>query len=607
MKIKSNQQGGIIYTPFIPTQQNQNTSATEESTPEKITGTVTKEIVDVLKENGIPSDVDNFLQQANSFLTRSSSLSKSSLFGGTDENHTINDLIRIQSMANKVKFNKELYDSSVERLSSENSWGEVAIDDRGKMYVYSEDNGIELIDPNKYYQNADKYSALTNSQLLALRENNPEMSFNQGILQNLKNSVGMQTITNYLKQIIKDFGTNTVEGYTTKDRNSIEEGFRALMMNGPDGYYKFTNKDQGTINQDINMALNYLKNAMSPNMLQLLRAKTAAEGGNPNSSQDVYKLLGMALAEHTSVSRSVNFDKTATDSGSGSGKSSTQKKTETTIPEVISRGYQAPIQNIEINPKGSDFSIYAKAQFYGPPKDRHGDQIPQTNLQQLLGKSVLGSIVDKNSVSFGSTPVDSTDLDLIVWDGTSQMARIAALPYKILSSGSYVPDFEVIDKYQELSEKIEKYPNATPQEKNSWASELGVYIDYDSETGKFKWNANRTMPFMQLQGFTSDETFFRSGFDIVDKRWVQQVDKSKAKGFIDRYNNYVNYGVDAPSKGAQSSDRIKGKSWNLYQGSIFMAINDAESISAANANSLIPEEMRHYGDLFEENTIKTNW
>lgn len=121
MKIKSNQQGGIIYTPFIPTQQNQNTSATEESTPEKITGTVTKEIVDVLKENGIPSDVDNFLQQANSFLTRSSSLSKSSLFGGTDENHTINDLIRIQSMANKVKFNKELYDSSVERLSSENS------------------------------------------------------------------------------------------------------------------------------------------------------------------------------------------------------------------------------------------------------------------------------------------------------------------------------------------------------------------------------------------------------------------------------------------------------------------------------------------------------
>ena len=73
MKIKRHQVGGIMYqSPFGPSAQATASSATSASNgPEKISGTIKKEIIDILKESGIQSDVDAFLNKANSFLNNS--------------------------------------------------------------------------------------------------------------------------------------------------------------------------------------------------------------------------------------------------------------------------------------------------------------------------------------------------------------------------------------------------------------------------------------------------------------------------------------------------------------------------------------------------------
>lgn len=107
MKIKSHQVGGIMYqSPFGPSTQ-QTAGTSEKSTEaEKISGTIKKEVIDILKENGIPSDVNEFLTKANDFLSNSTSLSSMSLFGGTNDDYSISDLITIQQMANSVKWNK---------------------------------------------------------------------------------------------------------------------------------------------------------------------------------------------------------------------------------------------------------------------------------------------------------------------------------------------------------------------------------------------------------------------------------------------------------------------------------------------------------------------
>lgn len=117
------QSGGVVsYTPFIPNSGTASTSSSGSTEKQdKITGTLQKEIVDVLKENGIQSDVDTFLSQANAFLNKSQHLSSMSLFGGQSDDYSMTDLVQVLSMANRVKQNKAYYDTAADRLKTQDA------------------------------------------------------------------------------------------------------------------------------------------------------------------------------------------------------------------------------------------------------------------------------------------------------------------------------------------------------------------------------------------------------------------------------------------------------------------------------------------------------
>ncbi len=123
MKIKKYNTGGIYYTPFIPATNNNTIqdSNTQESSTNKTTDTFTKEALDILSENGIPNDVDTFLRQANLVLSKSNN-TFSNLFGTSkDSSYDISDIVKLRSLANKTKFNKQLYDAATQQLTKERS------------------------------------------------------------------------------------------------------------------------------------------------------------------------------------------------------------------------------------------------------------------------------------------------------------------------------------------------------------------------------------------------------------------------------------------------------------------------------------------------------
>jgi hypothetical protein len=176
--------GGIVYTPFLGLDDSQKTSNTES---EKKEDKIKDEIISVLKETGLPSDVDMFLSQANSFLNSSGTLLDS--IGGTD--YHIGKLIQLQSLANKVKFNNELHKTASAQIIKEGSGSEIALTNNGGMYVVNEEGNIKAISSSEYYENTDKYRPLTNSELIHLRENSPELAYRSSILTDLSNTVGM--------------------------------------------------------------------------------------------------------------------------------------------------------------------------------------------------------------------------------------------------------------------------------------------------------------------------------------------------------------------------------------------------------------------------------
>ena len=265
----------MYQSPFGPSTQQQTTSSSGETKTEKISGTIKKEIIDILKENGIPSDVDAFLSKANDFLNSSTSLSSMSLFGGTNDDYSMSDLITIQKMANDVKWNKSQYDNAIKNLDAENAWGEIALDSRGWMYVSDSEGNISTVDPTKY--NPEKQIALTNEQMMGMRERSSSFAMNSSILNSMSGTVGMKTVQDYVIELVEKLGTSSLQGYASKEQNQIINGIRHLMESGPDGYYQITDKQQA---RDVNSALHYLHNQLTPQMKKTLEATIAANGGN---------------------------------------------------------------------------------------------------------------------------------------------------------------------------------------------------------------------------------------------------------------------------------------------------------------------------------------
>lgn len=584
MKIKKHQAGGIVYTPFIPNQKegSVNTTSTSSSS-EKITGTLKKEIVDLLKENGIPNDVDEFLSNANSFLSRSSSLSNMSIFGGTDDDYDINDLVQIESMANKVKFNKQLYDSATSNLGKENAWSEIAVDDSGRMYVYNED-GLTSVNPSEYYKNKNKYQAITNSQLMGLREQQRGLSFNRSILNNVQNAVGMKSIVEYVRGIIKDFGTNTTSGYIQKNAKNILNGFDLLVNDGPDGYYKAKSVDQL---KDVNTALSYLYNALPQNMKNLITAKTAAENGDPNSN-DRLKLLELALTENTNREESVDYDSTATKAAGTNGTTSTSSEqlTNDTLGERYVTGNGLPtIERIQITPEQSSAHLLVVGQQAGPIMFQNTERpMESTSLNEVYKNGAyIGGICDWQSVSFGDQLLNQFDLDKVMYNNMSPMYRVY-LPYKTVS-GKIVPDFDAQTQLSNIQKEISKSGITNDSDLIEIAKRYG--LTYDPDTKLFSYPKERMKAFMSFGAYAED------GIVQFDKKsqYIYKLNSDEKNQVSQRYKNVIETHSEEGNekKIGPSTHGWFGHMNNIYEGNIFIPIRDELIGTALYNNQYVPK------------------
>ena len=371
MKVRSYQLGGVYYTPVNrPEMDFGSGTATSTSQSPKKDDLIQKEIIGVLKENGLPSDVDYFLGAANEFLQKSQAAGR--FFASGNSSYTMSDLIRIQSLANRVKHNHALHEDASQKLVQEGAGSEVAITNNGSLYIYDSDSSkVKTISVNAYHKNSDKYQLLTNADLMHLREEQPDLAYNSSILNDLKDVVGMKSIVDYVKSTIGAFGregtkTSSAERFTQKQRGQIERGFEQLLGLAPDGYYKITNSqsqtDQGYSDQEsLNAAINYLYRTLPNNMKNVLKANAAAEGLDPSEPKDVQRLLAMAVMEHTDHSREYSTDvshvkdlPTRTGGGSGENSGSATKMTfgpsvQRNMGEVSANGWVLPGGNVRFD------------------------------------------------------------------------------------------------------------------------------------------------------------------------------------------------------------------------------------------------------------------
>ena len=569
----------MYQSPFGPSAQQQTTTMSSGASAEKISGTIKKEIIDILKESGIPSDVDAFLNAANSFLGKSTSLSSMSLFGGTNDDYSMSDLITIQKMANDVKWNKLQYDTAIKNLDAENAWGEVAIDSRGYLYVYDADGNISTVNPNEF--DPQKHMALTNEQLLGMRERSSKFAMNGNLLNNMSGTVGMKTVQDYLVGLVEKLGTSTVQGYASKKENQIVNGIKELMEAGPDGFYKITDKSQAS---DVTAALQYLHMQLTPQMKKTLDATIAANGGDVQ--KDKYKFLGMILTQNIDVEQKADFDSSATKSA-GIGTEGKESYTEQTLAEryASGNGFGAP-EWYPIMSSSQNVPMYVSAQNLGAVLQKDG-KLPMgdANVETVLNEAHgIGAVVDRRSITFGDVAISWDDASKLMYEGDGNMYRVY-MPAKKDSNGIMRPDFELQQKIDTINGQLE---GMTPGQIKSAIADIPGVV-YNENTGMVE--AKNTEVFLTFGAIASDDTM---GAGLKSSHYLHQLTDQEDRQKKDKYNEAIKYRHSATGKNGRAETGNSRTNWwwgyKFYEGNVFIHMNDSMLAASIYNDQLVPRD-----------------
>ena len=575
MKIKSYAGGGIAYLPTTTNRGEAASAASSSSSSSKVPGFADK-IIDMVKSEGIDSDVNAFLNQVERTLNLAND--------PTGQNLSMREILQLARAASSVKTNYTMFKDAQKALDTEDAWGDVATDSKGYIYTWNQDsNKIEKVAPSAY--NPEKQLALTNQDLLNFRWNNTDTKYNTSIITDVSKSVGMKTISTYLVDLIKKFEQSEVTGYGSKTNSEIASGLKALVNHsdtngntigdlitaGPDGLYKLTQK--ATIKDaHIDKAINYLVQSLNNDMKHALVAKAAVEGYTPEA------YLVELLDIYTGRSITADYDATTSKAASGGDGGSSGSKIQQTLAESYVTGSNAvPMQMIPIAPNNSKTTLYVPAQNVQSVRlDRSGQPgqpMPIANLRTVIQDSyALGNITNRGTVVFGDQLINDTQLNGLVYTGTD-MYRVI-LPYKVVDGRHIVPDFELQNKLNDIVENG-KNQGADVTTINRYLNQECPGARYNSETQTIELPNNRKHTFLTFGAqAASNYVDFNTDSDYITK--VNEPN-------VDVYKNAVQYGYATHGKNDEKSVEASGMgpSWfglgtknKIYEGMVYLPISN---------------------------------
>ena len=622
MKIKSYAGGGIAYLPTTTNRGEAASAASSSSSSSKVPGFADK-IIDMVKSEGIDSDVNAFLNQVERTLNLAND--------PTGQNLSMREILQLARTASSVKTNYTMFKDAQKALDAEDAWGDVATDSKGYIYTWNQDsNKIEKVAPSAY--NPEKQLALTNQDLLNFRWNNTDTKYNTSIITDVSKSVGMKTISTYLVDLIKKFEQSEVTGYGSKTNSEIASGLKALVNHsdtngntigdlitaGPDGLYKLTQK--ATIKDaHIDKAINYLVQSLNNDMKHALVAKAAVEGYTPEA------YLVELLDIYTGRSITADYDATTSKAANGGEGGSSGSKIQQTLAESYVTGSNVvPMQMIPIAPNNSKTTLYVPAQNVQSIRlDRSGQPgqpMPIANLRTVIQDSyALGNITNRGTVVFGDQLINDTQLNGLVYTGTD-MYRVI-LPYKVVDGRHIVPDFELQNKLNDIVENG-KNQGADVTTINRYLNQECPGAKYNLQTEIIELPNNRKHTFLTFGAqAASNYVDFNT-----DSEYITKVSDPN----VDVYKNAVQYGYATHGKNDEKSIEASGMgpSWfglgtknKIYEGMVYLPIsNDLAGTLGYNQGYADKEVYTNIGGRYAEHEreldiqdrinsgrLQTNW
>ena len=556
------QQGGgmpafVSYTNVPQPQVAAPYSSSSQGEPDGSVGLLDKNMVKFLYENGIPSDVEAFVETSGIF--------SDSIYKNPFSNNATVQYKTILKMLPRIKAENERFKNAMTQADKNGGLGEIAVTDGGHVITVDAEGKLQKKSLNDVDLNSEQI--LTNSELANYRANSINAAFNTDLTSIIGNAVGIPKITEYIQSVVNKLGTTSMsrEGYVGQQSGRILKGMEYLAALQPsredlsgmsvDGLYKMSSMDKSQQAQ-ANQALGYLLTSLPKNMRTVLQAKAAMYLGD-NSAEGVKKLL-MSLTqsalsgEHTlklDLQEKVDASGKAKTSGSGGDNNITD-------PAKAFLLGLGEIKNHKIN-NGNSYSLNLPGNS-APLVDTSGKTIGSATLEDAA-RSAFSGVLDFKNATMGGQLLNSSQRSRVAIDGSNVVAVDLPVDTQALQSGVLKPDIDSLKRLELAENEIREGDIKDEAQKNEIYAKYKLPYKYIN--GQINTNAYGRFAVLDA---SADESAFVEDPTMDDT--LSEVTDINERESIER----ILKAADASFKMSQPSIFSGGN--NVYSGSVYIPV-----------------------------------
>lgn len=546
LNIQKFQYGGrpfftAVANPFV--NDPAETTAASSKTTKKGSQLLSDKTMNELMTKGNPNDVNRFYKMLEAYESQAD-------FGmGINRSQ----LYALQAYANQVIQQGKYTDKAEEFASKNGSWDEIAVSQRGDLYVQDLKTGqLAMVRLNQY--DKTKQRALTIGELLEQRRFAPDLVNNSDVVTTIGNSVGMEKINEYIQDIIKTLGEsdNAREFYTdlasivgeanakkvtTQEYEAIKGIAKEWKALGKDAIFKIEEHLKDT---NVQEGLAYILSVLPRNMQMQLHANWVAGLGQDYNKSDDYvtSVIMNALSAGRKVKHEFGINYQNDVNKAAGTKASTEKTYNMTPLEVFFDGNLNQTDIKITDPSyNNQYQLQAKGVVMGQLTGDNGKAVSNAPLSIALN-ATISKYLDYNQVYIGDQKVKESQLQNVAY-GHDNMATVW-MP--VDASGEI--DWRGFYAYQEAEQKCQDNNITDPQEKNKIHALNGSFARFNAE-GKLI-QTDGVQQFFLTYGYTTDG-------NMGDNRYFQELkgdEEDAAQQLIDAIYNKTS----AKATGLKSMD-----------------------------------------------------
>lgn len=567
--------GGLYFNPLGSYVKGRQAAAAEASTKttKKDDGLISDKLMLKLQENGIPVDVDNFMNKLadlESDIDNGFGLNKRALYS-------------LQAQANRIIQQADYLKKAEANAEKNEALGEVAVGGRGELFVLN-GHDLKTVIASQYDPEKDG-PVLTVGELIEHRKFNPTQVGDTQLTRTINDNLGMSKINEYLQKIVATVGsaTNTEEAYidlagyigkeaakkpTGTQLESLQRMNAIMQQLGPDALFKIKNTTEG---KNLEEGFNYIQMVLPRDIkTQLIGRNVAAGNKFETGGQYINNLIAGALysgnvtknSQHISYEDSINRA-----AGTQAGKSSEQNRNLGVLEQLV-QGSLGKRDYKLMNSKNPEYSLNLHGTGVGSLATFNNNIVDKSPLSIAL-QSGLAPLVDEQHITIGNQKISSGMFDTILYNGGDVINVWAP----VNQNGDV--DLEQLSLLSEIQSICETNPQLTTEDKNNLLRKYNLPGQFD-DRGIFHGTGDMAQ-FLVMTGLTSDEIIDPDENPFADK--LSKKDKEFEFNQIERIYGHLNKGIKGDGKYEFKTGWFKSTT-DLYRAPIFMRLNKTAQIDA---------------------------